>query len=630
MMLDPTLRATHVQGTRCPFGSSRKVTTIGVVAAISLGACAQSTTSVLPEDETGPSLANAVIRVVSGNDQEGEVDGFLNLPLTVEVVDSSGAPIEGAAVVWEFAQGTGRIDSGAAAGTLADATDTSGRASAAWRLGTVAGTQAASAALVLPVGQPERVVALTALGQPGPPSGIALIPDAVTLAIGDSTQFVLEVTDVFGNAIHNPSLAWSSRDEGVAEVRGSGVVFGLGEGATFVQVTAESVQDSAAVTVVSVVTNQPPTASVTSPAQNVTIEVDESVDFQGSASDSDGTVETHLWDFDDGSTATVEDPGAHTFTQSGTYVVTYRVWDDEGAGSPTVTRTISVEEPNPGPSPEILFEDGFESPDFTAQGWYDLGPWVQSTTESHSGNGSLEFHFNAGSVDPIGGYGRHLFDETPTLYLSYWVKYSANWLGSGLSYNPHEFLVLTNEDGQYTGPAWTALTLYVEHVHQSGGNVPVVMASDRRNIDQGAINQDLTNITENRAANGCNGSADGYPGSCWNAGANYWNEKAFSASQPYFTDNPGPGYKNDWHHVEVYVELNSIQGGIGQNDGVIRYWFDGALALDYDDVLLRTGAHPDMAFNQLIIGPYMESGSPQAQTFWIDDVRIGTARPPGP
>src|SRR3989449_8148514 len=45
-----------------------------------------------------------------------------------------------------------------------------------------------------------------------------------------------------------------------------------------------------------------------------------------------------------------------------------------------------------------------------------------------------------------------------SVYLSYWVKYSANWVGSGQPYHPHEFLFLTNEDGAYIGPSATHLT----------------------------------------------------------------------------------------------------------------------------------------------------------------------------
>ncbi len=609
--------------------ASRPVHAFAVFAALVISGCGQSATNPLPNGDPGD-LSDATLRVVSGDGQSGEVDGFLSAPLAVEVVDPSGAPIAGAGIDWTFENGAGRIGAGTPASTLTGSTDAAGRVTVEWRLGTTAGPQSAAASLVLPAGVPDKSVSLSATGDPGPADEITVIPAAVTLAIGDSVQLLYEIADQYGNSIDNPFVSWSSDNEAVAEVTASGWVRAVAEGDTEVTVSDGTVEGVAAVTVTTVASNQPPSASITAPTQNVTIDAGQSVTFAGSASDPDGSVVTHLWDFDDGSTADVEDPGAHTFAQAGTYDVSYRVWDDQGTPSPAATRTVTVEDGGPGPSPEILFEDGFEDSDFASRGWYDFGSWVLSNTEARSGNSSLQWSFGAGAIQPVGVSGRRLFDETSTLYVSYWVKYSTNWVGSGLTYNPHEILFLTNEDGQYTGPAFTALTLYVEHVHETGGNVPVVSTSDRANIDQSAINQDLTGVTEDRGVSGCNGNSDGYPTFCWNAGANYWNEKTFSAGQPYFTDAPGPGYKNDWHQVEVYVELNSIQGGIGQNDGVIRYWFDGDLVMEYDDVLLRTGIHPDMAFNQLIIGPFMEAGSPVAQTFWIDDLKVGTGRPPPP
>jgi hypothetical protein len=62
----------------------------------------------------------------------------------------------------------------------------------------------------------------------------------------------------------------------------------------------------------------------------------------------------------------------------------------------------------------------------------------------------------------------------------------------------------------------------------------------------------------------------------------------------------------------------------------MRYWFDGNLVIDHSSVVLRTGAHPTMKFNQLFLGPYIGDGSPVDQTFWIDDLIVATARPAVP
>lgn len=55
------------------------------------------------------------------------------------------------------------------------------------------------------------------------------------------------------------------------------------------------------------------------------------ISFDGSGStDSDGTIESYAWDFDDGGSATVESP-SHTYTAAGTYTVTLTVTDDDDA-----------------------------------------------------------------------------------------------------------------------------------------------------------------------------------------------------------------------------------------------------------------------------------------------------------
>ena len=60
---------------------------------------------------------------------------------------------------------------------------------------------------------------------------------------------------------------------------------------------------------------------------------------------------------------------------------------------------------------------------------------------------------------------------------------------------------------------------------------------------------------------------------------------------------------------------------------MVRYWYDGELLIDHDDVLLRTGQHPDMMFNQFMVFPYIGDGSPIDQTMWLDNLTIATGRP---
>jgi hypothetical protein len=288
--------------------------------------------------------------------------------------------------------------------------------------------------------------------------------------------------------------------------------------------------------------------------------------------------------------------------------------------------------PPTGSTATLLFQETFENGALGSRGWYDLpaaGITSFSTAEHIPGSTrSLEFRFGQGQIvaSPTAS-GRHKFTETDSLFFSYWVKYSDNWVGSGKPYHPHEFLFLTNLDVDYAGPASTFMTAYVEDNYGSGGAVAVLAIQDARNIDTTRIGQDLTALTEQRAVAGCNGG-DNALTSCYRAGTSYFNGKEWRSASPVFTAAQGSGYKGSWHKVEVYFQLNSIQNGKGQPDGIARYWVDGRLVVDQSSVIFRTGAHPTMKFNQFLMAPYIGDGSPVAQSMWIDDMSLWTSRPP--
>jgi hypothetical protein len=227
-----------------------------------------------------------------------------------------------------------------------------------------------------------------------------------------------------------------------------------------------------------------------------------------------------------------------------------------------------------------------------------------------------------------GGSMRHLFSATPTVYISYWVKYSTNWVGSGQAYHPHEFLVLSDMDGDYDGPSNSWLAAYVEHNYQNGG-IPRLQLQDSKaiNTSYGTPPVNLIGITENRSIGGCNGVMEpNVVTSCFSFPP-WYNDKELIASGVSFKPTPGPGYKGDWNHVEAYFQLNSIVGGIGVPDGVMQYWFNGTLVIDRHDMLLRTGARPTIKFHQFMIAPYIGDGSPVDQYMWVDDLTVATAKP---
>jgi hypothetical protein len=280
----------------------------------------------------------------------------------------------------------------------------------------------------------------------------------------------------------------------------------------------------------------------------------------------------------------------------------------------------------PAFSQKVFFHESFEDTDYNKRGWYDNSKLVITNAEHALGTGAcLAYHFLVGArVGTDGGGIRRQFDTTEEVYLSYWIKYSANWTGSNKPYHPHEFSFTTTEDDKYVGPAWTNLTLYIE---ENEGR-PMLAIQDGRNIDTMRIKEDLGTTTELRAVSGCNGSSDQYPaGDCYRSG-NYWyNGKVWKAGVVTFTQTPGRYFQNDWHHVEAYFRLNSIVAAKAVADGAAQYWFDDSLLIDAQSVMMRTAKHPAMKFNQFLIVPYIGDGSPIDQTMWVDEITVGSSRP---
>jgi hypothetical protein len=284
----------------------------------------------------------------------------------------------------------------------------------------------------------------------------------------------------------------------------------------------------------------------------------------------------------------------------------------------TPERAASLKDP-------LLFQEQFEDARLDSRGWYDGTVALLSTIERASATSSsaLQYTFAAGSTKPSAGSPlRRKFSPSDSVYLSYFVKYSDNWVGSQQLYHPHEFHLLTTADGDWTSLSNTHLTVYVE---QTGGT-PLIAIQDAAHIDQARAGDDLTHVTEDRAVAGCNGSGDMYRGHCYLAGHTWMNEKKWFAAAPLFS-KAAERSLDGWHLVEAYIKLNTLAGGHSTNDGVIEYWLDGRPVINHRDVLFRTAAHPTMRFNQLVIAPYIGDGSPVTQSMWIDDLSVATVRP---
>ncbi|MDZ4864536.1 MAG: hypothetical protein SGJ01_13960 [Gemmatimonadota bacterium] len=455
---------------------------------------------------------------------------------------------------------------------------------------------------------------------------IRMTPDSVALLHGDSAGFTAQALQENGSPI-GVTLAWSATG-GTVSTSGR---YHAGSIPGVYRVMASTIDlalaDTAIVTITDTSVPPPPltVAQVQVTPGSVTLPMGATAAFTAQGYQANGTpiAVPFAWSATGG---TVSTGGQY---RAGGTAGTYRVVASTTTPALADTALVTITDTTtPPPGAAVLLAETFEDAAVAGRGWYDNTNPAISTVERHSGAGALQMAFPAGgTVATKGGAVRHKFAGTDRVFLRYWVKYSANWIGSGVNYHPHEFHFVTNLDADYVGPSATHLTTYVEHVYQNGG-IPRLALTDASNIDTTRVNVDLTGQTEMRSAQGCNGNGDSYPTNCYQLGTAWRNEKVWLASAPSFTAGPGPGYKNAWHKVEAYFQLNSIQGGVGVADGIAQYWFDGQLIIDHHNVLLRTGQYPSMQFTQFLIAPYIGVGSPVAQTMWVDDLVIATGPVP--
>lgn len=283
---------------------------------------------------------------------------------------------------------------------------------------------------------------------------------------------------------------------------------------------------------------------------------------------------------------------------------------------------------------EVLFEEFFQDTDFESREWYDVTPDVEITSQNPPPEGDYSFvcNYPQGGTSCAGGVPkRRRFPETDSLYFSYWVRYDENWVGSDRPYHPHEFHFTTNADGVWIGPAFTYLTAYVENV----GGYPRIALQDSKNVDLDCILRnddsfvgcdgsfDDYTFTEERSVCACNGLMGDLDGrDCFPYGSGWYSARFWDSPVRVFDDEPGVFDKTEWSFVEVFLKMNDIVDGAGVPNGMIRLWVDGELFVSYDQILMRTGALPDLAFEQFILAPYIGDGSPVDQTTWIGNITV--------
>jgi hypothetical protein len=270
----------------------------------------------------------------------------------------------------------------------------------------------------------------------------------------------------------------------------------------------------------------------------------------------------------------------------------------------------------------VLFTETFADSSFASRGWYDLSTTDRVASPAPSGlPGSLRMTWTAGQTNASTRTMRRLFTPTDRVYIKYQQSFSANWVGSGQLYHPHMAMCLSELDGDYGNTADSFLAFYCETNYQSG-NRPTVKFQDNQYVDAAHIGSNTGEARATCGANAQQGYADSWDLYADGALSRGW----YNSRNLVGAVQMSPG-NTAWHTVEVEVVLNSVSGGIGQTDGICRYWWDGVLVWERTNLIMRTGTRSALKFSQFLLTPYIGDGSPVTQTTYIGDLTVATARP---
>ncbi len=290
-----------------------------------------------------------------------------------------------------------------------------------------------------------------------------------------------------------------------------------------------------------------PTASIVLPT-NFQFNINNSIDFQANATDSDGTIASYSWNFGDGTTSTDQN-SSHSYAQAGTYTATLTVTDDDGTtGTDTVSLTISATTSNSSPGASITAPatSAFET-DATIN-------FQGSGTDSDGTIASYSWDFGDGSTST---------DQNPSHSYSQAGDYTV-------------ILTVTDDDGA-TGTATLSLSVESDNIANSA---PTAVDQNIYSFSEiaksitltGTVddNDDLTYEIKTYPANGTLSATA--PNLYYTSDAGFTGSDSFT-----FVVNDGQEYSSV---ATVTIEVQENDGS--EPDAQVRTV--GVFFIDYDDI----------------------------------------------
>ncbi len=218
-------------------------------------------------------------------------------------------------------------------------------------------------------------------------------------------------------------------------------------------------------------------------------------------------------------------------------------------------------------SSNVLFEDDFESGDFSA--WTEVdAPTSIVSSNCHQGNYCALRTF----PDPHRNLEVRLDETFDEAYLSYWVKFSPEF-AFGIPWS----------GGLHFVRFWK----WVPPYYYSSDHMDTEWGYDSGSFGFVFFRNDADDVTS------------------------------------YYVDQPFSN--NVWQHIEVYFKLNDA----GQSNGVFRWWLDGQLMVEDTSAVLRSGSTANLVYDVLAFTNY-DHGNDPSEYYYLDDVLLLSEMPGQP
>src|SRR6266481_5024453 len=168
-----------------------------------------------------------------------------------------------------------------------------------------------------------------------PVASVTVAPSTANIAITGTVQLTATPKDANGNPLTGRAISWSSSDNTIGTVNGSGLVTGVAAGSVTITATSEGKSGTASVTVAGA-----PVASVTVTPASASVQAGQTQQLTATLKDANGNIltgRTVTWSSNNTSVATVSSSGLVTAKVAGSATITATSEGKSGTSALTVT-----------------------------------------------------------------------------------------------------------------------------------------------------------------------------------------------------------------------------------------------------------------------------------------------------